>query len=508
MKIFVIIYFKLVYLSVNLYSQPTLEWARLYNGPSSGTDIGWSIFVDDSAYVYVTGLIASGSNRSDRGTIKYKPNGDSVWVRLYGEPNTIESGSDLFVDTIGNVFVTGIPNLQKYDMNGNLIWTRNDSALGTIVGGIKLLKNVENKIIGLTSLQNYYYVISKYNPTGGDTLFRTFIRAKNNPYDMAIDKQGNIYISGIYNGPFPPNYQDFCVVKCGPDGDSLWSWIYNGTDPQQPFDAAYAITVDDSGYVYATGGSDDINGTGNWFTVKLTPDGDTLWTRRFNIGGSYAYNIDADRYGNIYVSGITNITRATVVKYSSSGAFQWSRTLPNTMIIGYQPLQTIDSNGSVYITATSENFNGSQLVKYSSMGEQLWFINHIYTEPRDIMVKNNYVYVTGGYYGVDMITLKYSQPIGIVQISTEIPSSFKLFQNYPNPFNPDTKIRFQISKAEFIILKIYDILGRQIRTLVMQHLTPGIYETGFNAVDCPSGIYFCKMISEDYSETIKLTLVK
>jgi len=502
------IYIKIVFVVTTCFAQPTLEWARTYNGPQNQTDVASAVFVDDSGYVYVTGIIALSTNRGDRGTIKYRPNGDSVWVRLYGQPSTIESGSDIFVDNSGSVFVTGVPVLQKYDRNGNLLWTRTDSLFNELIGGNKILSDSTGNIFVLSPVLNSYYVLTKYNNSTGNIIWRIIILARNSPYDMAIDKHGNIYIAGIYDGPFPPRYQDFCVVKCSPNGDSLWSWIYNGPDPQQPYDAAQAITVDDSGYIYATGVSDDINGTGNWFTVKLTPDGDTLWTRRFNIGGSGAWNINLDKQGNIYVSGITNITRATVVKYSNDGTFQWSRTLPHTMIIGYLPFQTLDSNGSVYIAATSQNIEGLQMAKYNSMGEQLWFINHIYTEPRDIIIKNNNVYVTGGYHGDDMITLKYSQSTGIDPISNEVPKEYKLFQNYPNPFNPLTTIEFDVPAKDFVTLKIYDVLGREVSNLISEELKAGRYKYVWDAGSLPSGLYFYKLQTKFFSETKKLVLIK
>lgn len=488
----------------SLFTQPTLEWARTYNGPLNQTDLALATFVDDSGYVYVTGVIGLSSTTGDYCTIKYKPNGDSLWVRIYGQSgNTYEVARDIITDSIGNVYVTGDHYTIKYNNNGNFLWLSSNNS-----SGIKIINDYSNNILVLGKLQNYYYTITKYNPNNGDSLYRKYISARNNSYDMVIDKQNNIYIAGIANGPFPPNYQDFLVVKVSSSGDSLWSWRYNGPDPQQPFDAAYAICIDDSGYVYATGGSDDINGTGNWFTVKLTPNGDSVWTRRFNIGGSYAYDIDADRFGNIYVSGITNITQATVVKYSNSGTFQWSRTLPHTMILGYRPYQTLDTTGSVYITATSDNFNGLQLVKYSPSGVQLWFINYNYTEPRDIMVKNTYLYITGGFYGVNMITLKYSQPIGIQPISNEIPNSFKLYQNYPNPFNSSTNIVFDIPTKDFISLKIYDVLGREVADLISEELNPDKYEYEWSILSLPSGIYFYKLTSNNYSETKKLILIK
>ncbi len=98
--------------------------------------------------------------------------------------------------------------------------------------------------------------------------------------------------------------------------------------------------------------------------------------------------------------------------------------------------------------------------------------------------------------------------IGIVNINSNIPDNFSLKQNYPNPFNPQTKIRFDIRKASFTELKIYDMLGREIKTLVNENLKPGEYEVSFNAASLPSGVYFYRISTESFTETKKMMLIK
>jgi hypothetical protein len=88
------------------------------------------------------------------------------------------------------------------------------------------------------------------------------------------------------------------------------------------------------------------------------------------------------------------------------------------------------------------------------------------------------------------------------------PSKYKLDQNYPNPFNPTTRIRFSISELSFVKLKVYDIVGNEIETLVNQEKPAGSYEVQFSAVDLPSGIYFYRLITGNFVETKKMTLLK
>ncbi|NOS85991.1 MAG: T9SS type A sorting domain-containing protein [Ignavibacteria bacterium] len=104
-------------------------------------------------------------------------------------------------------------------------------------------------------------------------------------------------------------------------------------------------------------------------------------------------------------------------------------------------------------------------------------------------------------------------PIGIEPISTEIPQRFELYQNYPNPFNPVTKIRFTIpafaeTTRRVVSLRIYDVLGKEIAILVNENLKPGIYEIDWNAENIPSGVYFYSLITNEFTQTKKMVVLK
>lgn len=90
----------------------------------------------------------------------------------------------------------------------------------------------------------------------------------------------------------------------------------------------------------------------------------------------------------------------------------------------------------------------------------------------------------------------------------EIAEEFRLNQNYPNPFNPTTQISYTIPKAGLVELKIYDMLGREIRTLVKERQAAGLYSLNFDASSLSSGLYIYRLISGEYVETRKMTLIK
>lgn len=99
---------------------------------------------------------------------------------------------------------------------------------------------------------------------------------------------------------------------------------------------------------------------------------------------------------------------------------------------------------------------------------------------------------------------------GILPVYDNINSvkNFKLSQNYPNPFNPSTTIAYQIPGTEFITLKVYDILGREVATLVNEEKPAGSYETQFEGSGLTSGIYFYQLNTGNYAETKKMFLLK
>ncbi|MCP5061213.1 MAG: T9SS type A sorting domain-containing protein [Ignavibacteriae bacterium] len=89
-----------------------------------------------------------------------------------------------------------------------------------------------------------------------------------------------------------------------------------------------------------------------------------------------------------------------------------------------------------------------------------------------------------------------------------IPIEYSLSQNYPNPFNPSTAIRYTIPSNEFVTLKIYNILGSEITTLVNQKQASGSYEVLFNTTDLPSGIYFYQISTSSFTQVKKMLLLK
>ena len=105
------------------------------------------------------------------------------------------------------------------------------------------------------------------------------------------------------------------------------------------------------------------------------------------------------------------------------------------------------------------------------------------------------------------ITIEYGLPLGVSN-NTNIANSYKLSQNYPNPFNPTTSINYSISKSGLVTLKVYDILGKEVMTLVNEVKNAGNHEINFNASSLSSGVYFYRIESGNFIDTKKMFLLK
>jgi len=105
-------------------------------------------------------------------------------------------------------------------------------------------------------------------------------------------------------------------------------------------------------------------------------------------------------------------------------------------------------------------------------------------------------------------TIQLSATASVERLSDARPSGYVLEQNYPNPFNPSTTIRYAIPQSAQVSLKVYDVLGREVATLVNARQSAGVYVANFDAAALPSGMYFYRLQAGSFSETRKMMLIK
>ena len=316
---------------------------------------------------------------------------------------------------------------------------------------------------------------------------------------------------------------NFYIVKLDGGGSLQWSRTVGGTGGG---DANSIVQTTDGGYAVA--GYDLSFGAGlyDMYIVKLDGNGTLQWSK--TVGGTQfdnAQSIIQTTDGGFAVAGYTESFGAGgydmyIVKLNASGTLQWSRTIGGAYLDGGNfIIQTTDGGYVVAGRTSSFGAGGDDMyvVKIDASGNTCG----TYTSPSSISGSGGTT--TSPTPTVNSPTPTVTSPspttstggtvtticvIGIQPISNEIPASFSLSQNYPNPFNPNTKIRFDVPKSEFITMKIFDALGRELTTLINEQLQPGTYEAEFNGASYPSGVYFYKIISGNNTETKKMILVK
>lgn len=296
----------------------------------------------------------------------------------------------------------------------------------------------------------------------------------------------------------------------------------------------------------ATNGSNIFAGSGGYsFGAFISSDNGTSWThsslnagvvKSFAINNPYIFA--GETYSGVYVSsdnGLnwtqTALNNQSVYSLTVNGSNVFAGTFGYGVYVsannGTTWVQSPLNNRYVYaLTSSGPNiFAGTNIGVYVSTNNgTTWTLrNENLAESYifSLMITNNYVYAGGQTTGVWRRQLY--ELTGINPVSNKIPGHYSLFQNYPNPFNPSSKIKFQIVKYGEVQLKIYDLLGRDVATLVNEKLNPGTYELEWNASNYSGGVYFYKLMVEEpaqrtqyrettpglvFSETKRMVLIK
>lgn len=362
------------------------EWVAIYNGVGSlRSDESTDIAVDSFGSVYVTGYSQGLGYDYDCATIKYGAQGDVLWINRY-DGGFDDYAYKLALDDSENVYITGSSYIPISDAD---------------------------------------YLIIKYNTDGVEQWSRKYNGTGNSfdkVNDIAIDDSGNVFITGESYGSGSQN--DYVTIKYNADGVEQWVRRYNG--PDNSYDEAVALTIDNSGNVLVTGKSIGLFPTHNYATIKYNMDGVEQWIKRYASGGNLddvPYDISVDDLGNTYITGYSSNPDTAIydvdyftIKYNSSGIQQWTARYNGTdnnsdvgRAIG------VDYLGNVYVTGWSRGDGGRWdwcTIKYDSSGSEKWVSRFNGGFAYDLALdKVGNIYVTGNYFDSttlgDYMTIKY-----------------------------------------------------------------------------------------------------
>lgn len=466
-------------------SYGVLQWSKTYNGRATfSNDEAKKIIIDDSGYVYLMGKVQF-NTITDFLTMKYTPNGDTVWVRSFdGGNDEVDDPTDFALDNNYNIYVTGLIYRKgnndigtiKYDRNGNLKWVRVNYYGGP--GNMLFDSGYVFINCGLyaDSLNRYRINILKYDTTGLllDTLSFN-IGVNLGDKFMIFDNHKNFIVSGEYYADLPTQY-DILTLKMNSNGNKSWISGYNNNSDNSS-DYLYDLKIDNANYNYILVRSRNVQLRSDIVLIKYeNQTGDSIWTRKYQsvpFANDEPSQMSIDKYNNIYITGSSDFNlinnRIVTIKYNFQGILQWHTE--------YTPSVFVNSEGLRIQNDTLGNLFVSGITNSSSNGD-------------------------------DIVLIKYSNITDIKETDNTIPEKYELYQNYPNPFNSQTEIKFDIAKSDKYKLEIFDILGRRVGLILDENKNVGSYKLSFDASALSSGIYIYKLSSEDLSVVRKFTLIK
>ena len=273
------------------------------------------------------------------------------------------------------------------------------------------------------------------------------------------------YISEIVSGPVYAitTFGSDVFVGSGYNGQVYYSSNY-GTSWVQTAVAGSthitAISINDSGDVFA----------GNWAgEVYRSNDLGSSWNKIFDNGGCIASIITTVQdYLYVAVGRLMNNNAENIFRSSDDG-LTWER-IENGFTSNSINYMIHTKDNSLYITTRDQG-----VFKSTNFGDEWFNVGPVTSVNNDIKL---------------------------------LPDKYELIHNYPNPFNPSTTISYSVPEVEFVTLKVFDVLGNEVATLVNEELPAGSYEAEFNGTELTSGIYFYRIQSGSFVETKKMVLMK
>jgi hypothetical protein len=323
--------------------------------------------------------------------------------------------------------------------------------------------------------------------------------------------------SGGLNSPFCILYRASDILITGSSSDAAHRYDYNGAYlgdlitgvqfPQQIIELpngnlALAIFSTPSGL-----GIYDSNGNQlNFFTqvtglrgVYQLPSGNYLVT---NSGGLHEIDgTNGNLIQTIYSS--TNFQYISYVDYSTIPVeltLFTANVVGSDVVLNWQTATELNNSG-FDVERSEDNINFSKIAFVPGFGTT--------TEPKSYSYTDQSISSGSYYYRLKQIdydgSFSYSE---VVEVEMPLVTEFALEQNYPNPFNPSTTIRFNLPEKEFVTLKIYDVMGNEIATLIREEKSAGNHTINYDASELSSGTYFYKLQAGSNIETHKMLLLK
>jgi hypothetical protein len=463
----------IVTISQLLFAQePDIQWTNTYD--SGELDMGFSVKqTTDGGYIITGRTESNGNNDQDVWLIKTDTNGDTLWTKIIGDSLDDSAGHSVQQTSDGGYIVVG------------------------------------NKVIGSNPQRHSDVWLIKTNASGDTLWTKTYNNSLSDLGKSVQQTNDNGYIITGYT--IGHNGLDVLLIKTNTDGDTLWTKTFgdslydSGNSVKQTSDGGYIITGITNGHNANNYGMV----AGDPWLIKTDANGDTLWTKTYlDSLTAWGNSIQQTTDGGFIITGartrvenqsglIIFFNAILLIKTDVYGDTLWTKTYGGS---GNSVQQTIDGGYIVF---------GSSLIKTDMNGDTLW----------SKAISGNEVHQTsdGGYIVIgsigastwDVLLIKVAPDISSIDANPQtIIGDYQLLQNYPNPFNPTTIIEFSLPQSGFVTLKIYNVLGEELATLVSENLNIGNYRYEWDAKDFASGVYLYRLVAGDYVQLRKMILLR
>ncbi len=436
---------------------------------------------DTSAFV-VCGTSEDGTGTFNFITVKFSKDGNVLWEKIFGKDDSLKMDIPADVET---------------DTKGNLI------------------------VAGSSSSTQQQYTVVHYSPDGNlnwSIRRSPFITGQFEVRDIITDGNDNIY--GITRNTFVEDTLHGTIFKINANGNLLWEKSYDIYFSDEP--SEHLVLQNDTLYAAGTLFTEG-SSSSTIVCVSLTSEGELVSYRRLNLPGEPAQQFVRD------LKPLTNDFFILANESFKSGDYFLNIFLltKNFEILYSDSVKSRSSIKAIISPAVAENklsvyIYGSELKRIdytiSLSGNVTKTITEFDTEAQllnKIFIKDSFIYTLSWNVGFPFTTStfkRYNQnSTGVNEVPKYIPTKAMLYPAYPNPFNPTTKIKFALPMVEtsyMTSLRIYNILGKEIITLINKEQPAGEYEVELDGSSLPSGIYFYTLQSGSFTETKKMILLK
>ena len=484
-KFFYFFSFILVFLTKQLQAQaPDTMWTKTFGG--SNIDVGYCVQETIDSGFIITGYTRSYGVASGRNVwlVKTDLSGEEEWNNTFGgndddEGYSVQQTADSGYVIVGYTKSFGAGSndvfLIKTDESGNELWSKTFGGNQDDEGySVVIARDSGFVIAGVTSsfgAGSRDVWLIKTDKYGNEVWNKTF---------GGLSSDGAWFVQKTFDDGFiitgwtfsngPGFLGNVFLIKTDSLGNQEWNNFFGGTD----VDRGYCVQqTADSGYIIAGYTGSFGAGLYDMLLIKTDESGNELWEKTFGgAGRDYGYSVDKTSNGGFIITGYTVSFGAGgddlwIVKTDADGNEEWSNTYGGSSSdVGYYIKET--SDGGYIVTGHTLSF-GAGL-------HDIWLI-------------------------------RIESSVTAIELQSNIITHY-LYNNFPNPFNPSTKIKYSIPQQSNVVIKVIDILGNEIETLVNEEKQAGTYEITWYAEGLPSGVYFYQLRAGSFVETKKMVLMK